>query len=50
MVLYVDYDESLESYVAVCDDDRVMILTAQTLAQAEQEAGDLHEEILYDEC
>lgn len=50
MVLYVEYDATMQSYVAVCDDDRVVLLGAETQEAAEAEADVLDDsEILYDE-
>ena len=51
MVLFVELDLQAQSYVAVCDDDRVIMLTATTLAEADAEADALDEadEMLYDE-
>lgn len=50
MVLYVEYDASMQSYVAVCDDDRVVLLDAHTQDEAEAEADALDDsELLYDE-
>lgn len=50
MVVYVDYDLVLRSYVAVTDDDVMIKLCAASLAEAEQLADSLYEqEALYDE-
>lgn len=48
-VLYVDYDADRHTYMAVCDDDRVVLLVATTPEQAEQEADELSDEFIYDE-
>jgi hypothetical protein len=50
MVLYVDYDVVMGAYVAICDNDRVILLGAETESQAQAEADELMEEVLYDEC
>ena len=50
MVLYVDYDASLKSFVAVCANDRVVVLNARTWDSAEAEADLLEDEgILQDD-
>lgn len=49
MVVYVEFDQTLQVYVAVCDDDRVIPLRARSLAEADAEADALDEALIWDE-
>jgi hypothetical protein len=51
MTIIVEYDEVMGSFVAVCANDRVILLGAQTWAEADAEADVLEaeQEMLYDE-
>jgi hypothetical protein len=50
MVLYVEYDAASQAYVAICENDRVVMLNATCFAAAESEADLLEDEgILQDD-
>jgi hypothetical protein len=51
MVLFVDYDQVMQSFVAVMSDDQVIRLRASTWADADAEADalDAEQELVYDE-